>query len=217
MSWTYTLHFSDARFYGVRTGGGSQTVLFAEDDQSDYVGISIDGSYDDWNDKPHTKIQYPWDDANYYHQGALFRDEQYVYLHVRMSERSYTQFNGYNYCFTADGKETYVAVVPPEGEQIGEGNNTVVVRAQNGYSLIDGAEGVVTRKQGEPDEWELRIPLSFLSDQPELIKEITFHSSNLGPQNIIATGTPTLPFLVAGTGAAIAVGGFLHSKRKKDK
>ncbi|GAB5080883.1 hypothetical protein Osc1_00560 [Hominimerdicola sp. 21CYCFAH17_S] len=24
--------------------GGSQTVLFAEDDQSDYVGISIDGS-----------------------------------------------------------------------------------------------------------------------------------------------------------------------------
>ena len=69
--------------------GGSQTVLFAEDDQSDYVGISIDGSYDDWNDKPHTKIQYPWDDANY--------------------------------CFTADGKETYVAVVPPEGEQIGDG------------------------------------------------------------------------------------------------
>lgn len=197
----------------------NDAITDVEDTASgDYVGISIDGSYDDWEDKPHSKIQYPWDSGNNFHTASLFRDEDYIYLHVRMSPYSYTQFNGYNYCFTVDGEETYVAVVPPEGKSIGEGENEVVVRAQNGYTLINDAGGVVSRHSGQSDEWELRIPLTFFTDNPDLAKEITFHCSNLGPQEIIATATPTLAIAVAGTGLIIAASSlYFTNKRKKSQ
>ena len=182
---------------------------------SDYVSIDIDGSYDDWEDKPHSKIRYDWDAANSYHSGALFRDEDFLYLHVKMSDISYSQFNGYNYRFTVDGVETFVAAVPPEGSSIVNGQNPIVVRAQNGYKLIEGAGGIVTRASGKGDEWEIKIPLKFFTKTPETVKEIKFYCSNLGPQEIVSTGTPTLPFVIAGAGLAIAATGYFIAKRKK--
>ena len=183
-----------------------------------YVGISIDGTYDDWNDKPHSKIHYAWDADNYFHLGALFRDENYVYLHVKMSDRSYTTFNGYNYCFTVDGIQTFVAVVPPEGEDYNaDGDTPLVVRAQNGYTLINDAAGVLTRHPGKSDEWEIRIPLSFFTPDPDSVSTITFYCSNLGPQSLIATGTPTMPFVLAGAGLVIAAGRYAAYRRKNKK
>ena len=182
------------------------------------VGISIDGTYDDWNDKPHSKIHYAWDADNYFHLGALFRDENYVYLHVKMSDRSYTTFNGYNYCFTVDGIQTFVAVVPPEGEGYNtDGDTPLVVRAQNGYTLINDAAGVLTRHPGKSDEWEIRIPLSFFTPDPDSVSTIPFYCSNLGPQSLIATGTPTMPFVLAGAGLVIAAGGYAAYRRKNRK
>lgn len=190
-------------------------VDLAQNENKDYVSIDIDGNYDDWSDKPHSRIQYEWDTGNKYHKGALFRDKEYVYLHIKMSENSYIKFNGYNYRFRVDAEDKYVAVVTPNEEQISEGNNRVIVRSQNGYTLINGAEGVVTRPEGESDEWEVKIPLDFFSSDPETIKQISFYCSNLGPQELVATGTPTLPFVVAGTGALVASVALF--KKRKDK
>ena len=193
-------------------------VIFASDGTStDYVGISTDGNYDDWEDKPHSRINYAWDAANSYHLGSLFRDEEYVYLHIAMSPYSYTQFNGYNYGFTVDGVAQYVVAVPPNGQKITDGNNELVIRNQNGYGIINGAAGIVTRLSGQSDEWELRIPLSFFSNTPDNVKTIEFYCPNLGPQKLVATGTPTLPFAVAGAGLVFASVGYVMSNRKCKK
>jgi len=193
-------------------------VNLAEDSTSDYVGITIDGNYDDWADKPHTQIQYSLDSGNNYHLGALFRDAEYVYLHIKMSPSGYTQFNGYNYRFTTDNKVDYVLAVPPEGTSIVDGNNPLVIRRQNGYHIIGGASGFVTRTAGQPDEWELSIPLSFFDkNHYDQIRTISFYCSNIGPQELIATGTPTLPFLIAGAGLIFAAAGYRLSKRKRNK
>ena len=135
-----------------------------------------------------------------------------------MSDRSYTTFNGYNYCFTVDGIQTFVAVVPPEGEDYNaDGDTPLVVRAQNGYTLINDAAGVLTRHPGKSDEWEIRIPLSFFTPDPDSVSTITFYCSNLGPQSLIATGTPTMPFVLAGAGLVIAAGGYAAYRRKNKK
>lgn len=213
---TFALVF--AMSFPVYAASEENVVTLAEASVSDYVGITIDGNYDDWADKPHTHIQYPWDSGNNYHLGALFRDAEYVYLHIRMSPNGYSQFNGYNYRFTTDGKEHYVLAVPPDGTSISEGNTSLVIRRQNGYTIINGASGVVTRTAGQPDEWELRIPLSFFDkNHYDQIRTITFYCSNIGPQELIATGTPTLPFVIAGTGLILATAGYRLAKRKRNK
>lgn len=181
---------------------------------TDYVGITIDGNYDDWEDKPHTQIQ--WGPGDDYHLGALFRDADYVYLHIRMSPSGHSQFNGKGFQFTVDSKSEFVSAVVTSG-WIVDGNNVLEIRRQNGYKLITGANGFVTRLADEPDEWELRIPLSNFSAHPENIRTITFSCLNLGPQVITATGTPTWPYLVAGTCVAIAFAGYMLSKRKHAK
>lgn len=189
--------------------------FLADGADSDYLGISIDGNYDDWSDKPYSKIQYPWDDGNRYHEGSLYRDGDYVYLNIKMSDLSYTQFNGYNYRFTVDGQEKYVVAVPPDGTSVSDGNTPLVIRDQNGYSVIDNAGGVVTREAGHGDEWELKIPLSFFTDGPESVREVTFYTPNLGPQELVSAGTDTGAVYIAGIGFAVAAAGFVYSYKKK--
>ncbi len=196
----------------------AETVQYLDDSTaSDYVGITIDGNYSDWDDKPHSKIQYGWDTSNNYHSGALYRDADYVYLHVRMSPTSYTKFNGSDYHFIVDGQDIAVAVVTPEGESIHAGNTNLIVRNQNGYTLIPQSSGVLTTTSGEPDEWEIKIPLSFFSSSPETIRSIEFYTSNLGPQHLIATGTSTAPYALAGLGFAAAAGGILTTGKFRQK
>ena len=219
-------------FTSVHAENDEDDVLYLSNNNSssDYVGITVDGSYGDWDDKPHTKIQYPWDANNNYHEGALFRDENYVYLHIKMSNKSYTQFNGNNYIFTFDG--TPYSFQVEIGELIYQKNKNfsnylLEVHNQNGYALVENAGGTLTRWENGPnqnadenafktrDEWEIKIPLSFFTSNPSAIKTITFYCSNLGPQELIATGTPTLPFVVAGAGLVFASIGLGLSKRKR--
>lgn len=211
----FTISFVFLASFPVYAASDNQVQYLTQGEATDYVGITIDGNYDDWTDKPHSKIQYPWDTGNNYHLGALFRDENFVYLHIKMSANSYSQFNGYNYLFTVDGKPQYVLAVPPDATNITEGNTSLVIRRQNGYKIIDGAEGVVTRQSGQPDEWEIEIPLDFFTNHPDNIKTITFQCSNIGPQEIIAAGTPTLPFAIAGSGLILATVGYGLSRRKR--
>lgn len=186
---------------------------------TDIVGIDINGEYSDWDGKPYTQIQ-KFPGENYY-LGTLFRDAVNVYLHIRVvSPNGILQFNGWGYEFTVDGTSTIVAAVVTSG-QIADGNNVLEIqeiRGQNGYRKpISGAEGFLAHLTGEPDEWELSIPLEYFSNSPELISTITFNCWFLGPQVLTATGTPTWPYLVAGTGVAIAFAGYMLSKRKHAK
>ena len=214
----FTISFVFILSFPVFAASTEDVLYLSEDSATDYVGITIDGNYDDWADKPHTQIQYSWDIGNNYHLGALFRDAEYVYLHIKMSPTGYTQFNGYNYRFTTDGEVNYVLAVPPDGTSISEGNTPLVIRRQNGYKIIDGASGFVTRRAGQPDEWELSIPLSFFDkNHYDRIRTIAFYCSNLGPQELIATGTPTLPFVIAGAGLVFATAGYKLAKRNRKK
>lgn len=192
---------------------GDDVIVLSDAQATDYVGITIDGYFSDWSDKPMSSIYY---DPGTSHTGSLYRDESYVYLYIKMSYPNYPEFNGYSYEFTVDGKLYTFDVIPVSGE-IGNGNTTMKIMRINGYQQVSGANGVVNRTAGQGDRMELRIPLTYFFRKPETLVTITFQCDNLGPQVLTATGTPTLPFIIAGSGVVVASLGYFFLKRKRAK
>ncbi|MDD4095247.1 MAG: Firmicu-CTERM sorting domain-containing protein [Oscillospiraceae bacterium] len=192
---------------------GDDVIVLSDVEATDYVGITIDGYFSDWSDKPMSPIYY---DPGTSHIGSLYRDETYVYLYIQMSDTGYTEFNGYGYEFTVDGK-LHTFNILPVSDSIGNGNTTMQVVRVNGNQPVPGANGIVNRTTGQGDRMEMRIPLTYFPRQPDMITTITFQSDNLGPQVLTATGTPTLPFIIAGSGVVVASLGYLSLKRKRAK
>ncbi len=179
----------------------------------DYVGITIDGYFDDWEDKPHTNIYYT---KGMEHSGSLFRDEENVYMHIKMSDWGFTHFDNYTYIFTADKVKKQIMITAKNYHLNHNGKTELDIYSTSGeYKKIDGATGYVYRKQGHPDEWEVKIPLKYFSSKPETISSVSFHSPNLGKQTVESVNSPTLPFVIAGSGLAIASLGFVYNKKKK--
>ncbi len=190
-----------------------------EEEAGNGVPIVPDGNFDDWEDKPHTQID--WDRQEEYntpHRASLIRDDQYVYLHIKMSDDTYQAFNGNNYIFTVDGVTMNVVVTPPDGYNYTEGITPLVVRNENGYGIIESSGGFVLKQaeSGLSDEAEIRIPLSFFSDNPDMINEITFYTPNLGGDPLVITGTPTMPVIASVTGLLFA-GASVAAIKKKGK
>lgn len=208
--------------FPVLAAQGDGVIFINAAAETNAVGITIDGSFTDWEDK--AELPFPiYYDAGTQHGGILYRDAKYVYLYIQMAHSGYTQFNGYGLNFTVDGKGYSFDVVPVSGS-IGNGNTTMKVIRVNGYQVVDGASGVVHRSTSNyfptadypvGDQMEMRIPLVYFYRQPESIVTITFNSSNLGTQTLTATGTPTMPFVLAAVGLLVATFGYFLLKRKR--
>lgn len=88
------------------------------------------------------------------------------------------------------------------------------------FSVMDGdlsvGSGYYTRTEGEPDELELYIPLSSITQQYDGITEISMVIKKLGKQEIFCVGASTAPFIGIAVGAGIAmlaVGAYTYRKR----
>lgn len=184
------------------------------------VGIKIDGHFADWEDK--ATLPFPiYYDTSTQHGGILYRDADYVYLYIQMADTGYTEFNGYEYKFAVDGTTYTFAIVPNSGS-LKEGKTNMKVTS--GGTQVNKADAIVWRSSDNffptaaypvGDQMEMCIPLTYFSSTPESIVTISFSSPVLGPQSLTATGTPTMPFVLAGTGLLIAALGYFYLKRKR--
>jgi len=186
----------------------------------DYGTIQIDGYYDDWEDKPHTRVYHgtPHNDLKV-HRVSLFRDETTVYVHVKMSEKNNSDFHNIHLdLYTNRGIETYSVILdsPNEKKKPEGGTAGLKVYLQKGRDMV--GSGYYTRTEGEPDDAEFFIPLSTISDQPAGITEITMRIYELGHQLIICVGASTGPYIGIAICAAIALSsGYYYYKRKKER
>lgn len=185
----------------------------------DYGGIQIDGYYDDWEDKPHTRVYHgnPHDDLKV-HLVSLFRDATTVYVHVKMSEKNDSDFHNIHLdLYTNLGTETYSVILdsPPEKKKPEGGTAGLKVYLQNGRDMV--GSGYYTRTEGETDDAEFFIPLSTISEQPAGITEISMMIYELGKQKIICVGANTGSYIGIAMCAAIALGsgGYYYNRRKK--
>jgi len=187
----------------------------------DYGAIQIDGYYDDWEDKPHTKVYHgnPHDDLKVY-LVSLFRDETTVYVHIKMSEENDSNFHNIHLeLHTNLGTETYSVILdsPHEIKKPEGGTFGLKVYEQNGRDMV--GSGYYTRTKGEADDAELFIPLSTISDQPTGITEISMRIIELGKQQIICVGANTGPYIGIAICTTIAFGssGYYYYRRKKEQ
>lgn len=204
-------------FAGLAVSADDTPVFFFwSAETGDYVSINIDGSFDDWYDKPKTEIAYDWDkEQNLQHDGSVFVDDENIYIYVKMSDNSYTGFNGHNWNVTVNGVKSSIVVVPPDDITTNpDGITDLVVRDQNGYGIISGSAGDLVKIPGVGDTAEIKIPKSFFTDNPDEIQSVEFYSPNLGPQKVTSVSSPTGAVLIALSGLLIACYGYY---RKKDK
>lgn len=184
--------------------------------------VQIDGYFDEWESIPQTDFYY---NPDMRHKVALFRDDEYLYLYVHMTENGgYTNFNGANYRVKADGYEvSFIITHNNYGQNPGVTN--AVVRYQNGYDPVPGSTGrLFIASKGAPDVCEMAIPLkAFAYDgiwkptgiDTSSISSFTFQCPNLGNQTAAATGTDTLPAAGVGLCAAAAIGGVTVFRKKQ--
>ncbi|WP_349733738.1 Firmicu-CTERM sorting domain-containing protein [Enterococcus asini] len=186
-------------------------------------GITIDGNFDDWADKPKTEITSPGDDFNI-KEGALLADTTNIYFYLSMSAKGvgYNNLQTAGYKLVIAGKTYYLTF----SNEIGSGSETtkeIGVSAwceDNGqnYSLPN-AKIIETRNpvgDGYSDMVEFSIPYGDLGLDSEIVNEIALEISNpnLGSQTITTTGGSTGPYLLAGVGLVAAVGGILLVKKR---
>lgn len=220
--------------------------------------ISIDGYSDDWDDKAYS-YEYNWDnssncwqwgvwidgvcyktepgtyDTNVRHKISVYCDGTNVYLHIVFSRDYGAKFNGENYEFSLDGKNTRFQITWNNGQVItnnlggvSAGRYPVEVRHGDGsisWSIAEGSAGYLTVKDNNVnDELEIAIPLSEFKRQNSSIdidnlSTIEYQCSNLTYRKITCTGTPTGPtiFIFSMLGIITAGTGFYYSRKRKRK
>lgn len=193
---------------------------------SNDFGITIDGYFDDWADKPKTQITSPGDDFNI-KEGTLLADSTNVYFYLSMSANGigYNNLQTAGYKLVIAGKTYYLTF----SNEIGGGTETtkeIGVSAwceDNGqnYSLPN-AKIIESRNpvgDGYSDMVEFSIPYGDLGLDSTIVNEIALEISNpnLGSQTITTTGGSTGPYLIAGIGLVAAVASIFFMKRAKTK
>lgn len=197
--------------------------------------FNIDGYFDDWANIPYSyHINYNdqgWplpNDPQNKHTISLHRDENNVYLYVKIKELYYTGFNGNNFQFHIDGVKVAVTITPPNGydwqlNSLGAGRHPLWVRYEQGWERITTAEGYLyCNEQHIGDTAEFKIPLKAFSDKtkhidPNNIQTIEFFTPNLMHKKVSCTGTSTAAYLGIGVSAFAAFGGYLFYKNKRKK
>ncbi|MFV0559305.1 MAG: Firmicu-CTERM sorting domain-containing protein [Enterococcus sp.] len=195
---------------------------------SNEFGITIDGAFDDWDDKPMTTITSNGDNFNI-KKGSLLADTTDVYFYLNMSETGigYNNLQTANYELVIAGKTYYLtfANTISSGDSVGTSKEISVSAwssSDNQNYSLPNAKIIETRRavgDGYSDTVEFSIPYGDLGLDNTIVNEIslTIKNTNLGEQTISTTGGSTGPYIIAGVGFVMAVGVLFITKRRKIK
>lgn len=200
----------------------------------DTSDISIDGYYDDWEDKPMSKITWNNNNGEAHHDVSFIKDDKYIYIYVRMHPNYqspipisaiYVTVNNRQcqlYLGYANSQNTTDWSRPVDESQNGTILNLHPFTYYPNYSLGDAA---VTIAKGSPnDRMEMRISIASLEKVMNL-KEGTINNGstielsmpNVGGESIEIVGTPTGPvlgiILCIGTVVIVYLRRFRRSKK----
>lgn len=176
--------------------------------------ISIDGYYDDWEDKPISHITYGSYNGESVHDVSLIKDDDYIYIYVKLHE-TYTNHHmplyAINLSINGRACEMYIAHANAQGTtdwsnpvnlQNGINNNLHPFTYYPNYSLGDAA---ITVSDGNPnDRMEIRVSI----DKLEQVMGLAHGSINNGSiisLNLPNLGSETIQLMGTSTGAMVGV------------
>lgn len=195
----------------------SMTVSFrvyaANHGNSSTAGIIIDGYYDDWRDKPITKITWRNYNSGQHHEASMIKDNDYIYVYLHMNP-SYDspipiddielRINDGSPCILfiryANSQNTTDWSHAVDLSTLGIRDGLHVFTSYPNNSLGDAA--VTVSKSSAHDNWEMRIKISDLEKVMNLkagtinnASKIELNMPNVGRESVILLGTSTAPVL----------------------
>lgn len=208
-----------------------------EDEKSGGGSLAVDGYYDDWEGVPETLISYGSHNAggtiNEYHGGSMIVTEEYVYVHVRMSDLYQQQIPVDDLKLTINGVEKSFIIR-------GRGAQNVIDWNRNMYYLGEGTHGdmgifyrdggqialgeaILTISDASPnDSFEFRMSIADLEALYGLPAgtigngaKLEFYSPNIGPEKVTVVGTPTGAYLGVAFGVVIALAAMIRQRQRK--
>lgn len=208
-----------------------------EDEKSGGGSLAVDGYYDDWEGVPETLISYGSHNAggtiNEYHGGSMIVTEEYVYVHVRMSDLYQQQIPVDDLKLTINGVEKSFIIR-------GRGAQNVIDWNRNMYYLSEGTHGdmgifyrdggqialgeaILTISDASPnDSFEFRMSIADLEALYGLPAgtigngaKLEFYSPNIGPEKVTVVGTPTGAYLGIAFGVVIALAAMIRQRQRK--
>lgn len=208
---------------GLSVFGSTTTVKAAQTDANNKFGITIDGNFSDWENKPKTDIDFGQADNFNIKQGVLLADQNNIYFYLDMSPKhgvGYAELQTSSYELKVGNKRYWLDVQGAGGLTVNQvkrinlkiwenddtGGNVLgvfdQVKAYERRTPVHADSGVIN---GTSDKMEVMIPLSVLKVGGTTEQKISIHNANLGNQTLNTVGGSTGPILLAISGLAIAV------------
>jgi uncharacterized protein (TIGR04145 family) len=184
-----------------------------EKDHSASAGITIDGYYDDWIDKPMSTITWYSNNGKALHDASMIKDDEYIYIYVEMHPSYQSAIPIDAICLSINNGYEYPMFLRYANAQNTTDWSRNVNLSQNGiyldlhpfisYPNNSLGDAAVTVSKGHPnDRLEIRINIESLEQAMGLSKgtinsgsQIKLRMPNVGGETIELVGTSTGPVL----------------------
>lgn len=182
------------------------------------VGITLDGYYDDWSDKPGVQLKYDWYNPGQVHTVKWHTDDKYLYLNIKMGTVGGQQLNYYIIYFQVNNgpqKQLQFAPDSPNNGRIS------VFDVNGGYTKVSD-DGYVTRGSNSDgktsDQGEFKIPLTVFEKSSNQMMDLKLQFPNLGKQTLEFQVGSTHPYIgIAICGGVVLFSFAIYTIRKRKK
>ena len=182
--------------------------------QTNTSNISIDGYYEDWEDKPMSKLTWNSNNGNAHHDVSFLKDENYIYIYVGMHPSYNSTIPLDAIYLSVNDQECMLFIRYANSHNTTDWGKSVNFSKRGTYlnlhpftsypnnSLGDAA---VTTSQGNPnDRMEIRINIKDLEKVMGL-KEGTINSGSKLSLRMPNVGGQTIELLGTSTGAVLGL------------
>lgn len=173
-------------------------------------GVTLDGYFDDWIDKPSQSV---YDSPKIVHTVKWYSDNQNLYLYVKMSTKGKKSIGNYNIKYSSNnGSQGHIRVNVGKGTT---GTGRISVYLGNSLISTDGYVVHGSDRDGS-DQSEFRIPLStFEKDNKNEMMTLKLNFQNLGKQSIEFQVGSTYPYVGITICILCTASGFFIYRRKR--
>lgn len=187
-------------------GLGSTTTVQAA--ANNKFGITIDGNFDDWKDKPKMDIRNPGIPEPM-RQESLLADGDYIYYYVTMSKTGLdnTQMNLNDYEITVGNDTSVIYIKRAWDIPVGGQKKVMLQNSTKGDKDMTHSPAIIRsikNKNGYYYAMECKIPFSDLGLKPTQTENISMKVPPLGRKVITTQGGSTGPIILAIIGLVIA-------------
>lgn len=225
---------------GSQSSVSSSSSQANPNNQSNNLGVVIDGSFTDWDDKTKSAMQITGDNDNIKNV-SLLADDKDIYFYIEMHpvlSGGYVTFQPAGYELTVGNVTYYLDFNGNSTVNLDEGQTKLVKLGiynakDNSYVTLNDQVGVTKKKisqkmgdgstvEGEAYVLECAVPFSALKSSSNTSGQtIALANRNLWTGQVNVAGGSTKPLILAGTGLLIAAfsvykfGGFKNRTRGK--